>query len=325
MRENAPHLTALLAYLDTALPDAPLAWNNWHVSPIAGGANNRLYHAANGEQTCAIKLTIRDERDRAGREYAALRVIKAAGADFAPRAVLLDRDTYRQPVIVQSWLDGNVLAAPPHSAAQWDALMQHYCAIHRITPERTPVVLRPATINVASGKAGKVFIREHAERIPHAARPTSLAALLKQVEAWQPPEWAAPPVALCRVDSNWRNFIVRPTTGWASVDWENSGWGDPAFEWADLMTHPSYPSDAPWQELVDQYAAQMNDITAPLRIQTYYAIMLAWWVVRMARFLYEVPRGLDPRLVVRPANWQEQAQRQYDDFLARATLTLGHS
>ena len=316
-----PHLTALLAHLDAALPDAPLVWNGWRVSPVPGGANNRLYHASHGEQTYAIKLAIRDERDRAGREYAALQAIESAGADFAPRAVLLDRDCYRQPVVVQTWLDGDVLAAPPSDPAQWDALVQHYCAIHSIRPP-THVALQPATLNVSSSEAGKALVREHAERIPHADRRASLEMLLRQVAAWKPPEWTTPPVALCRVDSNWRNFIVRPRGEWASVDWENSGWGDPAFEWADLMTHPAYPADAPWPRLIEQYAARMGDSTAPLRIQTYHTIMLAWWAVRMVRMLYEVPRGLDPRLVARPADWQERAERQYDDFLARAKAAL---
>jgi hypothetical protein len=33
---------------------------------------------------------------------------------------------------------------------------------------------------------------------------------------------------------------MRRAGAWASVDWENSGWGDAAFEIADMMTHPAY-------------------------------------------------------------------------------------
>lgn len=48
----------------------------------------------------------------------------------------------------------------------------------------------------------------------------------------------------------------------------------------------------------------MHDPIVVLRIQTYYTIMLVWWLVRWARFLYEVPQGLDVRLVARETNWQ---------------------
>lgn len=41
-----------------------------------------------------------------------------------------------------------------------------------------------------------------------------------------------------------------------------------------------------------------------------------WWLVRWAHYLYEVPRGLDPRLVERADDWQAQAERHYHRYLA---------
>ncbi|MBC8161344.1 MAG: aminoglycoside phosphotransferase family protein, partial [Roseiflexaceae bacterium] len=274
-----------------------------------------------GIQCFAVKQTIRDARDRAGREDAALRAIARAGGSFAPRALLLDRDSYTQPVVVQTWLDGDTLDRPPMSTAEWQALLDHYCAIHAITPQRAGQDIPQATLNAASGATGNALVEAQLARLPLAERPATLQRLLDRFSTWQPPQWDAPPVALCRVDGNWRNFIAR-RGGWASVDWENSGWGDPAFEWADLMTHPAYPPDAPWLALVEAYASRTGDTAAPLRIQAYHTIMLVWWALRVARTLYEVPRGLDPRLAARPADWQATAQRQYEDYLARAELQL---
>ncbi len=65
------------------------------------------------------------------------------------------------------------------------------------------------------------------------------------------------------------------------------------------MTHPGYTevASARWDWLIDAYAEQMGDPTAAFRVHTYNTMMLVWWVVRLARYLYEVPRNLDQRLV----------------------------
>ena len=315
----------LLSFLDTTAPTVPCDWREYRVAPISGGANNRLYRVAGRAGEFAVKFTLRDERDRAGREFAALQVLAEVGVECVPRAGLLDRDHYSLPVVVQTWLEGEVLSAPPANAADWTALCYHYCTIHHVGPQHTTQQLQPATINAASADAGRTLIAEHLGRIPLEARPVSLTALLSDFARTTLPEWNAPPVALCRVDSNWRNFLRRPGD-WASVDWENSGWGDPAFEWADLMTHPAYATcAAPWDALIETYAERMNDETAPLRISTYTTIMLVWWVVRWARYLYEVPRGLDQRLVARPADWPQHAEREYARYLALAYERLAGS
>jgi Phosphotransferase enzyme family len=312
-------LRDLLDYLDVEPTEHPHTWHEWTIAPIAGGANNLLYRATGAGGDFAVKFTVRDERDRAGREYAALSALVQAGLSVAPQAIWLDQQGYRQPVIVQTWLDGDVLTGPPEADADWNALLQHYSAIHSLTPARTAVPLAEAVLNVASGAAGKALVQQHADRIPLAGRPQSLQVLLTRFDTWKPPTWPAPPRTLCRVDPNWRN-VLRRAGGWASVDWENSGWSDPAFELADLMTHPGYETVAPtrWDWLIDAYVERTGDRTAALRIQTYYTIMLVWWVVRLARYLYEVPRGLDQRLVRHPPDWQAETERKYARYAARA-------
>ncbi|MFL5805891.1 MAG: aminoglycoside phosphotransferase family protein [Roseiflexaceae bacterium] len=312
-------LRDLLDYLDAEPAAHHQVWREWTIAPVSGGANNLLYRATSAEADLAVKFTMRDDRDRAGREYAALSALRQAGLQLAPQAIWLDQQRYHQPVVVQTWLDGEVLAAPPQMDADWMALLQHYCVIHSLTPARTATALAEAVLNVPSGAAGKALVWQHAERLPPSARPQSLQVLLTRFEAWNPPTWPAPPRTLCRVDPNWRNFLRR-AGGWASVDWENSGWGDPAFELADLMTHPGYEEVAParWDWLIDTYAERIGDRTAALRARTYATIMLVWWVVRLARYLYEVPRGLDPRLVQRPPDWRGEIERKYARYAARA-------
>ena len=108
------------------------------------------------------------------------------------------------------------------------------------------------------------------------------------------------------------------------MDWEYSGWGDPAFEIADLATHSKYDAVPPerWDWVIARYCAAQPDPTVGMRIRVYTQLMLVWWVARFARLLYEVPRGLDERLVTRPAGWEATARRQYQRYLARADAAL---
>jgi hypothetical protein len=50
--------------------------------------------------------------------------------------------------------------------------------------------------------------------------------------------------------------------------------------------------------------------------------MQVWWAVRWTRTLYEVPRGLDQRLVERGPSWQGEAERAYARALARVERIL---
>jgi aminoglycoside phosphotransferase (APT) family kinase protein len=309
----------LLQHIDSMRPRRPETWDGWNIAPISGGANNLLYRATGEDGDYALKFTIRDNRDRAGREYGALCALRQAGLQIAPEPILLERDRYEQPVVVQSWLRGEALAGPPQGDAEWAAVSDHYAAFHSVTPEKVSLKLAAGYLNVSNGEAGKKLVRDHAMRLPPDARPKSLQELLAWLERWSPPVWPAPARTLVRVDGNWRNFL-REGDGLASVDWEYSGWGDPAFELAELALHPAYEGvpGTRWDELAEDFARRRNDPTALLRIQTYTTIMLIWWLVRWARYLYEVPRGLDPRLVSRPEGWLENAERQYSRYQALA-------
>ncbi len=318
-RRMSDSLALLLDHLAADPSRRETLWRGWRIAPVAGGANNLLFRATRGDDDYAVKFTVRDERRRAWREYTALAALQHCGLAVAPRAMWLDETRCRQPVVVQTWLDGEGLSAPPACGADWQALLGHYCAIHTLTPAHTSLDIADAVLNVAGGAAGKRLVREHAARLPANAQPESLRVLLAWLDAWTPPEWQPPPRALCRVDANWRNFIRRPA-GWASVDWENSGWGDPAFEIADLITHPAY-ADVPlsrWEPLCEEYAEMRRDAGALQRIHTYITVMRVWWVVRAARYLYEVPRGLDARLASRPDDWLDDIRRKYDQFVERA-------
>ena len=62
----------LLEYLASGVHQADGQWEAWQITRIVGGFNNLLYRATGSWGDLAIKFSIRDNRDRASREYSAL-------------------------------------------------------------------------------------------------------------------------------------------------------------------------------------------------------------------------------------------------------------
>ncbi|HEV2124278.1 MAG TPA: hypothetical protein VGW38_16090, partial [Chloroflexota bacterium] len=97
-RPSDNDLLSLLEYFAPRVLDGEDHWDHWRITPMNGGANNLVYRARShayedgrgkGSADLAVKFTIRDNRDRAGREYGALQVLQAAGLTIAPRPVFL--------------------------------------------------------------------------------------------------------------------------------------------------------------------------------------------------------------------------------------------
>jgi aminoglycoside phosphotransferase (APT) family kinase protein len=316
---DTPAIRALLVHLADRVPQDGQEWQGWRIVRVAGGRNNLLYRASGAPGDLAIKFTVRDERDRVGREFGSLTALRQAGLSIAPEPVLLDRSRYAQPVVVQSWLEGEACVEAPDTDAGWEKVARHLALVHTVTPEGTGLELPWSTINANDAAEGKQRVWEQAAHIPAEARPPALRALLRRFEAAQFPSWPVAPTTLCRLDNNIENYIRRPGR-WASVDWEYSGWGDPAFDVANLVTHVAL-MDVPssrWAWFVDRYCNLVEDATAPLRIRTYCQIMQVWWVARLARYLYELPRGRDRRLAAWPDGWQADIERKYGHYLALA-------
>jgi hypothetical protein len=151
-----------------------------------------------------------------------------------------------------------------------------------------------------------------------------LQALLERLQAAQFPNWKVPPSTLCRLDNNITNYVQRPGQ-WASVDWEYSGWGDPAFAVANLLTHVAYmevPAQQ-WETHAAVYCSLSPAATAFTRIQAYCQLLVVWWVARLACYPYELPRGLERRLVDWSAGWQADIGAKYHHYLQLAGMSIG--
>lgn len=314
----------LLTHLASQQSAIRSEWHGWQIWPIGGGSNNVVYRVQGEVGDFAVKFTMRDQRDRAGREYGALSALHQAGLLIAPEPILLERERYEQPVVVQRWLEGEVKGTPPTSEAEWCHLLEHYLTMHRLTPAQTDVELPTVVLHADSLKGCRQLVRGQLALLPAEAQPIELQRLIERWQKSPLSNFAYAPQALCRGDGNILNMIRRPNK-WLSVDWEYAGWGDPAFSIAELITHPAYISVPParWRWFIEHYcASQENDSSAALRIEAYRQTMLIWWVIRFARLLYEVPRGQDKRLARRPSGWLAGKKVEYQHYLARAQESL---
>ena len=306
-------------------PEDAWPWRDWHIRRIGGGINGRLFHASGPAGEVAVKFAIRDERDRAGREWAALTMLAAKPATLAPRPLHLERDRYPHQVIVQSWLDGESSDAAPADDAAWDALCRHLLKVHSFPLSPRQPAIRPVVLSIASASDALRAISFQHNRMPRSDWSKDVNDLVDQALSLPWPSWPRPPLRFCRGDPNIRNFIRRPNS-WASVDWEYSGWGDPAFEIADFLVHAAHIT---WPRrykrlLVDLYCAHSGDATLRERIPVYETLMLVWWTLRLGRLLPEARAGLVTRLAELSQSWyEEKLELQQKYFQLAATALAG--
>jgi thiamine kinase-like enzyme len=76
------------------------------------------------------------------------------------------------------------------------------------------------------------------------------------------------------------------------VDWENSGWADPAFDIADMLAQPAYfdLSDSHREWIRETYAKMMRDDLAVGRIQIYENLMNVFWLIVLSTRLMNPPK-----------------------------------
>jgi thiamine kinase-like enzyme len=290
-------LRALLDHLAGEAPRSLGGWRGWRVEPFVETISGTTYRATRGETDLGVKFFTRDPLDRAGREYACLSALHEAGLRIAPEPVLLDRERYERPVVARTWLSGEEIEHIPEDDAGWEAILAHLLAVHSVTREKVETPVSPAATTMCSAASGLALLEGHlARELPEEGDvPPDLKELLGELERASYPRWPRPPTTLCRGDCNRYNFLFQGHPAerrCVSFDWEYGGWGDPAFEVADLICAPTFvrmPEER--REWIPyEYAARSGDETAAGRARTYRCLMNAWWAVRFARFLKDLRR-----------------------------------
>lgn len=263
-----------------------------------------------------MKFTKRDRRDRAGREYAALRLLQHRNPALAPRPILMDRDNYQLPVVVQTWVAGEMAQRPPQSDGEWSRWLQHTAAIHEIGPAANDGELANCWSNCNGSTGYETELRALHRSTEAEHLPGEVRELIGRLRRQKLERWPALAPRLCRADHNVRNFIADGHC-LRSVDWEYSGWGDPIEDLAELMTHVTYMAmpNWRWSEVVSEYSHQLEfpDITA--RLQVCLAIKTIGWLVRLARSLSAQTHASDLRLP--GALWRRNTNEKYQYYIDR--------
>ena len=344
MYPKTQQLELLLDYLAPQARTMPEHdWQGWHLQRISGGMNKIVLRAsraeaedgagdaagdgagdgAGDEADIAIKFTWPDGRDRAGHEFSALCLLDRLHLKLAPRPLYFSDTRYAQPVVVQTWLAGEVRAGLPATPDEWHCLLAHLRAVHQVTPDmsgRVGITLSRANLSPASPLTLVHLAHALIADMPGDELTPELIQVMRHLDrAHLSGETES--TALIRCDPNTPNFIRR-SDGWRSVDWEYSGWGDPAFTIGEMLAHPKYLGldEATWAWVIDAYCAgaKVGDTVTPARIAAYRTAMLAWWAAKCEQNMWLNAKHAGGRLVPLPADWRKQTLDLRARYIAAA-------
>jgi len=279
------------------------------VRRIHGGANNALYRIEVDGHSYACKLCVNDVRSRARREYDALRILQNAGLDVAPVPVSLDESCVAVsfPAVIYRWVNGHALR-PPLSAGHLKALLDSVQVTHSLRPNGCPVEIKDAWFHwfdVERYLSELVFFLKEYGSWLAAVDPDGLALRRRLVALVDhcvhatkmldvDPSREAVPICLCHVDPNLANAVVGPDRRLRWVDWEYSGWGDPALDLAELRWHASLEaltaSEQRW--LRDQYRRPADDAAFDQRLHMWDLVLSTRWpflILRVYRSQFHGP------------------------------------
>jgi thiamine kinase-like enzyme len=304
------------------------------VDRIRSGMNNALYRVTAGSRRYACKLCVADERRRAPREFAALQLLAGRGADIAPHPVGIDENACLSPfpALIYDWLDGT----PLNRSADADQLAGLADALHRLH------AVQPAGRAVGPDAwfhwfALDPYLAELAgfldsyhdwiiDRLPGGADLyTRLARLVdacmrsvrsRQVDISR----EGVPLRFCHVDPNPANLIWGRDGRMRWVDWEYSGWGDPALDLAEYRWHERWDGQTEAQNLWlrRRYAAPPGDDAFWERVALWDCLLATRWPFLTLRWMWSIQHGPERlRLTLQDVR-QSELRVRLDRLIQRA-------
>ncbi len=306
------------------------------IQRVSGGANNALYRVDVGGERFACKLCVNDERQRARREYGALRVLEAAGLDVAPQPLWLDErcSIVSYPAVAYRWIPGSPLG-PGVTAQQLTALIQSIQHLHSIRPgELADCEIADAWFHWFSfgpyldelrgivSKHGPWLIDTDGRGRELCSRLNQLVESCEQVVADSDadPRRENVPLHLCRVDPGLANALWCNDGRVRWVDWEYSGWGDPALELADLRWHVSLEglNSAEHEWLRDSYQRPADDAGFEARLAVWDRLIATRWACLILLWLWSARHGPDRERLTQPTVDAAALRPQFLRLIERA-------
>ncbi|MSP13461.1 MAG: hypothetical protein EXR62_10965 [Chloroflexi bacterium] len=283
---------------------------------------------------------------RAFREYRTLKLLHLLDLDIAPQPLWFDPSCsiLPFPVVMYAWLDGDPLPSIP-SRDQLAAVCATFQTFHAIRPDTLPTALASQDLGIQPAwfhwfsfepylRELHKFVNDYGPWLSsnEPDGPELLSRLLRLVDlcsTFVRDTQAQPgpgnfPLCLCRVDPNLANTLWGADARLRWIDWEYSGWGDPAFELADLRWHASTAtitgSDHAW--LRQTYRAPAADPDFWLRLAVWDRLIATRWPFLVLRSLWTLSHGPDRvRLTHAPGDPIELRHRLIQ-FISRAEHLL---
>jgi thiamine kinase-like enzyme len=293
----------------------------WTVERKASGMNGLIFRVQSDDDRLlpyAVKISMRDERQRTIREFGAMTALITMGLrHIVPFPLLFFEEPDGLPgdVLVMEWLEGAALqAAPtPENKALWRAILITFADVHSVMYS-SQIKLFQSMMSIKHPRDLLELIRERRYRLPQTGQIGCITAealdnLLAKIAQKIPLQWDNEP-ALCLTlcDANPTNMIVdRGEVRF--VDWANSGWSDGAFDIADMLAQPSY-IHLPEEHRIwirKTYANMVKDKQAVERIQVYERMMYFFWTCGMSQPLV----GASPK---RMAGVKEYPLEHYEKY-----------
>ena len=308
---------------------------------ITGGNNNAIYRVEADGQVAACKLCVADERRRAAREYVTLHTLHGAGLDIAPEPLWLDEscEIVPYPAVAYRWLSGEPLDASV-TDEQLAAVLASVQFMHTLEPERNPkladtwlhwfdfcrylpeldeFIYQYGPWLETSDPEGRALVERLAQLRDNCKR--LIAATRVN------PGRAHIALRICRADTNLANAIWSDEGRVRWVDWEYSGWGDPALELAEMRWHVAMLglSQAQHDYLRRSYERPRGDAGFDERLAVWDRIVTTRWCLIILRALWSAHNGPDRvRLSRMPAD-PAQLRARLVQFIERAERLATHS
>lgn len=267
--------------------------HQWAFTRVYGGMNGIIFHVNNSQspnKPMAVKIRKRDARQRALREFSALDLLSSAHQQLAPDPIQLvtDNPDFIGDVIVMSWVEGDVLDNLSHASRDlWKSVLQTLSQIHAYPQQSIKGLTKRFPIASTSDLLREIQSRY--DNLPDGQlgemTKAEMGMLLDEFrdEALKT-SYHTEQLKLTIYDTNPANMILnnRRVT---IVDWENAGWGDPAFDIADLLVRPNcshlLPSMRDW--IVTHYADISQSPEIINRVIQYQRLMLIFWLLLTSR------------------------------------------
>lgn len=312
------------------------------VHRVSGGSNNALYKVESDGQCCAVKLCVADGRRRAAQEYGALLLLHRAGLDLAPQPLGLDEScaVVPFPAVVYRWLRGGPLGSAL-TARELAVLLEGYHAIHalhRDEYERSASDLLDSWFHwfdfevylaelhdflagyspwLATVQPDGPYLRRRLARLVDGCAEiigtTSVDPSRESVRR-----------CLCRVDPNLANTVLDERGRLRWVDWEYSGWGDPALDLADLRWHGALSGLSELQQdwLRKNYRRPSDDPDFKDRLAVWDCLLATRWPFLVLRALWSAYNGPDRVRLTRPDGDPVVLRERLVRFIERAECLL---